>query len=79
MTQAQHAPANDVKRNKRTGRGYKITSVSKAYAERHGHGQHFLALFEAGALVSHDGWWCAVKRHALGDGRAFIAKARGEA
>lgn len=66
---------NDVKRNKQTGKGYKITTFSKDFAKRNGHGRYFLALFRKGELTSFDGWYADKLRHVKGDGENFIAKA----
>lgn len=63
---------DETKRNAKTGRGYKITKFSQAYADRNGHGRYYLALFEKDEVKAHDGWYCDVLRHARGDGEAFI-------
>jgi hypothetical protein len=65
----------DVKRNKQTGKGYKITTFSKEYAERNGHSRYWLALFNPEAHTAHEGWYAEKLRHAKGDGEAFIAEA----
>lgn len=54
---------NDVVRNPRTGKGYKITKLKDGW---------WVALFHKGALQAHDGWLCAIRRHAKEDGRNFV-------
>ena len=60
------------KRNKTTGKGYKITRFSKAYAEAKGHSRYYVALFNKDALTAFDGWYTDKLRHAIGDGENFI-------
>jgi hypothetical protein len=62
---------NDVKRGK-TGKGYKITSVSTRYAKANNHGRHYLALFQKDQFTTTDGWYTNNKSHARKDGENFI-------
>lgn len=60
-------------KNKTTGKRAKITVFSKDYPERKGvEGRYFVALFEKDQLTSTNGWFTNVKRHAVGDARAFV-------
>lgn len=61
-------------RNEKTGKRAKVTTFTKEYAKRNGHGRYYVALFQKDQLSTNDGWYCDNKKHAYTDAKEFVKK-----
>ena len=59
----KNSSKNDVKRNPKNGKGYKITKTREGY---------WVALFRKDETTAFDGWNNRLRRHAKGDGENWI-------